>query len=158
MNERAAVSTTKKFIGDDCFHVTKERISPEIQFVMMIHASPPHESRSRQFANVAPRNCRCRSRNLTRPSSFQPVIFQLSHVSAKGKLGQEHSVWISDLTSDITEKQLERSFATRFDSLKAVKSECGFARFKLPRLILSCAILSVSCGRRQRKGLRIRPL
>merc|ERR1719151_330197 len=87
----------------------------------MIHASPPHESRSRQFANAAPRNCRCRSRNLTRPRSFQPVIFQLSHVSAKGKLGQEHSVWISDLTSDITEKQLERSFATRFDSLKAVK-------------------------------------
>ena len=51
--------------------------------------------------------------------------FQLSHVSAKGKLGQEHSIWISDLTPDITEKQLERAFATRFDSLKAVKSKCA---------------------------------
>jgi len=70
------------------------------------------------------------------PNSTPPVIFQLSHVSAKGKLGQEHSVWISDLTSDITEKQLERSFATRFDSLKAVKivedakgKVYGFVRF-----------------------------
>ena len=39
--------------------------------------------------------------------------FQLSHASAKGKLGQEHSIWISDLTADVTERQLERSFATR---------------------------------------------
>ena len=52
--------------------------------------------------------------------------FQLSHASAKGKLGQEHSIWISDLTPDVTEKQLERAFGTRFDSLKAVKSELCF--------------------------------
>ena len=54
---------------------------------------------------------------------LQPVRFQLSHASAKGKLGQEHSIWISDLTPDVTEKQLERAFGTRFDSLKAVKSK-----------------------------------
>ena len=68
----------------------------------------------------------CRRRRCASTSdliSFQPVIFQLSHASAKGKLGQEHSIWISDMTPDITEKQLERTFATRFDSLKAVKSE-----------------------------------
>merc|ERR1712066_380127 len=70
------------------------------------------------------------------PNSTPPVIFQLSHASAEGKLGQEHSIWISDMTPDITEKQLERTFATRFDSLKAVKivedtkgKVYGFVRF-----------------------------
>ena len=60
--------------------------------------------------------------------------FQLSHASAKGKLGQEHSIWISDLTPDVTEKQLERAFGTRFDSLKAVKSKYSKA------LLLICIL------------------
>jgi RNA recognition motif-containing protein len=52
----------------------------------------------------------------------------LNHASAKASGGgafatREFSVWVSDLTEDITEQDLQKTFVTRFDSVKAAKSE-----------------------------------
>ncbi len=53
--------------------------------------------------------------------------FQLNHSSAKQSGGgygsREFSVWVSDLTADVTRRDLEETFRTRFESVKAVKGE-----------------------------------
>ena len=57
----------------------------------------------------------------------QPVRFQLNHATAKSSGQQysdrEYSIWVSELTDDVTEKDLRKTFESRYDSLQSVKGE-----------------------------------
>jgi RNA recognition motif-containing protein len=78
---------------------------------------------------------------------LQPVKFKLNHASAKasgrGYTDREYSIWISDLTDEVTEDDLQKSFTTRYDSIKAVKSRsilrplilCVLARLFVPTVV-----------------------
>ena len=51
--------------------------------------------------------------------------YQLNHASAKNSglaySDREYSIWISNLTPDVTEADLKKTFETRYDSVKSVK-------------------------------------
>ncbi len=71
--------------------------------------------------------------------ALQPVRFQLNHASAKGSgaaySDREFSIWVTDLSDDVTEKDLAKTFDSRYESVKAVKivrdskKPFGFVRF-----------------------------
>lgn len=77
------------------------------------------------------------------PNSQPPVRFQLNHSSAQASgnnpfSDREYSIWVTDLPDDCSDDLLERTFASRFDSIKTAKvmtdlshgrKPYGFVRF-----------------------------
>ena len=94
-----------------------------------INACQPESARSTIEFNRKPDYSTQRKHNflplVPSPFAFQPVRFQLNHSSAKGSgqayADREFSVWVADLTGDVTEEDLAKTFNTRFESVKSVK-------------------------------------
>ena len=59
------------------------------------------------------------------PNSQPPVRFQLNHASAKQSGGmyseREYSIWVSDLPTDISDEDFQKTFSTRYDSVVTAK-------------------------------------
>lgn len=70
------------------------------------------------------------------PNSQPPVRFQLNHSSAQDSNNpfteREYSIWVTDLPEDCSDELLERTFASRFDSLKRAKVMTDLSHGKKP--------------------------
>lgn len=65
------------------------------------------------------------------PHSQPPVRFQLTHAGGadvaaavtgkRSKVAKEFSLWVMELTREVTQDQLEKCFSTRYESIKKVK-------------------------------------
>ncbi|MCL4125371.1 UNVERIFIED_CONTAM: hypothetical protein GTU68_010033 [Idotea baltica] len=56
------------------------------------------------------------------PNSQPPVRFKLNHSSTRGNTNdKEFSLWVGDLTSDVDDFALYKTFGTRYNSIKTAK-------------------------------------
>lgn len=57
---------------------------------------------------------------------FQPIRFKLNHASTTGRppIDREFSLWVGDLTPDVDDYTLYRTFASRYQSIRTAKGEC----------------------------------
>lgn len=55
---------------------------------------------------------------------FQPVRFKLNHSSTRGNnTDKEYSLWVGDLTPDVDDFALYKTFGSRYNSIKTAKGE-----------------------------------
>lgn len=56
---------------------------------------------------------------------FQPIRFKLNHASTTGRppIDREFSLWVGDLTPDVDDYTLYRTFASRYQSIRTAKGE-----------------------------------
>ncbi|KAJ8673112.1 hypothetical protein QAD02_004374 [Eretmocerus hayati] len=67
------------------------------------------------------------------PGSNPPVRFRLNHASTSGKptTEREYSIWVGDLSTDVDDYSLYRTFAAKYNSIRTAKvilDSSGFSR------------------------------
>lgn len=55
---------------------------------------------------------------------FQPIRFKLNHSSTRGNAtDKEFSLWVGDLTPDVDDFALYKTFGSRYNSIKTAKGQ-----------------------------------
>jgi len=58
---------------------------------------------------------------------FQPIRFKLNHAGNPGKISstndRDFSVWLGELSPDVDDYQLYKTFACRYQSIRTAKGE-----------------------------------
>ena len=75
--------------------------------------------------------------NKTIPNSQPPIRWQLNHSSAQASSNdsfsqREYSIWVTDLPDECSDELLEKTFASRYESVKIAKVQIDSSHERKP--------------------------